>query len=389
MKTLYFSNIVLSSHEGAGVIRKVSAQCRVMDDNNIDVYLACFQNASTFYIQHKGSVIYSLDVKSHRGPAKDFIIFKNIFSWIINNNINVVYSRYETYSIRASYFYHLLKKQNIRVLVEIPTYPISQRWNSIGTSIKTKKYGIAIRQVFNSTVGSLGILFMKYGVDRIVNNNGYDKIWRIPTIKITNGVDVMSTPIRKNVEKDPLDIKLIAVASVAKWHGYDRIIRGLSDYYQNKSIKYHITFDIVGPGQEIENLQLLVEELSLKEHVKFLGFKTGDELSSLIDIADIGVSVLGVHRNNMNVCDSLKSREYSARCIPFITEASERAYIGVPFVLFCPSDETNIDMLKVIDFHHQLKNLQIGPMMREFAFEHCDWRVAFMPVCNYINSEVH
>lgn len=386
MKILYLSNIALLSPEGSGVIKKVYAQCKVLQLHNHEVYLACCKDSNTFVILKEEEEVFSISIGSVRGPSKDRAIFKAVISWIIGNEVKVVYSRYETYSLATARFYSRLKTLGVHVLLEIPTYPISQRWTMIMTNIKSHKYVTALKQFFNSTIGALGVTKMRHGVERIVNNNGFDRIWGVPTIKITNGVDVDSTPIQTKNNKKSKEIRLVAVASVAKWHGYDRVIKGLAEYYQSSTADYIIKFDIVGPGSEIENLKILVNNLCLSNYVTFLGYKSGKELSDIINNADIAVSVLGAHRNNMLMYDSLKSREYSARCIPFITETTEYAYINKPFVLTCPSDESVVDMHKVIAFYQGVNLLETQSIMRDFAHSNCDWKVAFMPVCEFIDT---
>lgn len=386
MKVLYLSNIALLSPEGSGVIKKVYAQCKVLQLHHHEVYLACCKDGNTFVILKEDQEVFSISIGAYRGPSKDKVIFRAVMSWVIENEVKVIYSRYETYSLQTARFYARLKSKGVHILLEIPTYPISQRWTMIMTSIKAHNYGIALKQLFNSTIGSLGIIMMRCGVERIVNNNGFDQIWGVPTIKITNGVEVDSIPIHTKENNLTKEIRLVAVASVAKWHGYDRVIKGMAEYYQSSSTDYVIKFDIVGPGSEIENLKHMANNLSLSKHVTFWGYRTGEELSNIINNADIAVSVLGAHRNNMSIYDSLKSREYSARCIPFITETTEYTYINKPFVLTCPSDESVVDMHKVVSFYQGVNRMEIQSIMRDFAYSNCDWKVAFRPVCEFIDT---
>ena len=143
----------------------------------------------------------------------------------------------------------------------------------------------------------------------------------------------------------------------------------------------------MGVGSEVPELQKLVNSLQLTKYVTFHGKRTGSELDLLFDNADIAVSVLGVHRNNMKYYDSLKSREYAARAIPFITEKAEQMYDGLPFVLSVPNNEETINIRKVIGFLDSiyLQN-DIQKVMIDFAKEKCDWEVTFSPVLNYLDS---
>jgi len=52
-------------------------------------------------------------------------------------------------------------------------------------------------------------------------------------------VDV--TEYRQDIDRIPTEaaIRLIAVAQFAKWHGYDRLIEGLYEYYKNSYYLYY------------------------------------------------------------------------------------------------------------------------------------------------------
>lgn len=388
MRVLYFCNVFRFIPSEAGVMKKILAQCRVLTKAGNEVFLACPDDYNGIYRVSTldGDSLSSFDVSRAPKLRKDSSLLTFIHDFILKNKIDVLYSRYSNYSILASGFYRKLRKRGINVLLEIPTYPISQRWTSIVQNMKLGRLLVALRQIYNATIGSMGILFFKHSVNRIVNNNGYECIWGVPTLPITNGVDVSSIPQRTHTYSEkPRQIVLLAVANVAHWHGYDRILLGLYEYYlQNPDVL--VRFRIVGPGEEIQHLKKMSAKLGVEEYVEFLGTKIGSELDSVFNTADIGVSVLGVHRNNMVKCDSLKSREYCARCLPFITESIESQYNGLPFVLCLPCDESPIDINRIVAFYHNLLSISdLRSEMNRFAYKYCDWSVAFLPVVHYLS----
>lgn len=63
---------------------------------------------------------------------------------------------------------------------------------------------------------------------------------------------------------------MIAVAGLAKWHGYDRILRGMGEYYKEGE-KREVQFHIVGEGSPIEEYKRIVEKYEIAEHVTFNG----------------------------------------------------------------------------------------------------------------------
>ena len=234
----------------------------------------------------------------------------------------------------------------------------------------------------------MGIPFFKKCIDRIVNNNGFDVIWNIPVLKITNGIDVSIIPDKPRVyHKDTKVIRIMSVANVANWHGFDRLIYGLSGYYKTQR-NIIVKIEIAGPGQEVELLKNLAKKLKVDKYISFLGPVVGEELDELFDRSDIGISVLGVHRVNMRECDSLKAREFCARRLPFLTEEAESQYVGKPFVRIVPSDESPINILEILSFYNSIvEHPDYLDIMREFAETECDWKNAFKNVVDYINKK--
>lgn len=55
---------------------------------------------------------------------------------------------------------------------------------------------------------------------------------------------------------------MIAVAGLAKWHGYDRILRGMGSIIRRK--KREVQFHIVGEGSPIEEYKELLRNMKLQ-----------------------------------------------------------------------------------------------------------------------------
>lgn len=387
MNILYFCNVHKAAPTEFGVLKKVEAQCNVLREAGNNVILACLNDIHSFvYLDKSGNILHNIELDKISKWNRWNRIIKETDSFIKKNDINLVYSRLSMFSFNVHRFYKKLKNENIPVLLEIPTYPINQRWTSIRQSLKAKKYYQAACQLYGSTFSSIGILFFKHSVNRIVNNNGFDKIWGIPVIQITNGIDVNSIPIRQHIDHNDNTITLMSVANVAHWHGYDRIITGLHEYYKKKR-EITVIFELVGPGIEVELLKQLAIQLGVSQYVNFYGPLVGNKLDNLFNKADIGVSVLGVHRNRMKRCDSLKSREFCARQLPFITEEAETQYLNKEFALCVPSNDYPIKIEDILEFYCNIKESpEIMNSMRDYAKKECDWRTAFLPVVTYIKK---
>lgn len=102
-----------------------------------------------------------------------------------------------------------------------------------------------------------------------------DKYRDIPVFQVPNGFDFDGIKI---VEDDtvPDDIHIVIVSSMRHWHGYERMIKGLNEYYNNHGDR-NILLHLVGDGRE-GKYQELTEKYSLQDHVIFHGAMHGENL---------------------------------------------------------------------------------------------------------------
>lgn len=384
MNILYFCNVNCSLPLETGVYKKVQSQCKVLRMDGHDVKLGCFEGENKFVVLNKdNSIVLEIDVSNLKNYARDRYVFSEVKRYILNNSVKCIYTRYSRYSLDSYKFYNDLKKQNVDIILEIPTYPMSQRWSSFSQSLKNKKYSVAIKQLINNTYGAFGIYFFKRCISRIVNNNGFNEIWGIPVIQIQNGIDVNSIPKRTHSYICKDSITIMTVANINPWHGFDRLIKGLHEYYQLQP-NIQVTFEIVGPGAEVDFLRALAKNMNVDKYVTFHGVVVGKDLDEIFERADIGVAILGIHRNNMSIIDCLKSREFCARKLPFITQDAEVHFKDKRFALSVPSNETPINIKDVIKLYESVCfNLDILDEMYDFAKEKCDWTYTFKNVREY------
>ncbi|QOF79650.1 glycosyltransferase [Variovorax sp. 38R] len=194
---------------------------------------------------------------------------------------------------------------------------------------------------------------------------------------MANGIDVERYELKKkDVSLAENSIVLLAVAKVSAWHGFDRVLSGISNYVSSKSADIDLKLYIAGDGDEIENLKKIAERLKISENVSFLGFKSHNQLGAYFDIADIGVSSLGLHRKGLDSASSLKTREYAARGLPMIVSGQDLDLLPNPhFAHLVPNSDEPIDMLKVIRWYESLpKNGINREVIRSFALERMDFK---------------
>jgi glycosyltransferase involved in cell wall biosynthesis len=196
------------------------------------------------------------------------------------------------------------------------------------------------------------------------------------TIEIGNGIDVESIQPRPRAPAWPSPrLHLVAVASVARWHGFDRLLRAVREYQdlQDRSCELHVT--IVGDGPSLPQLRELAASLDLSGHVTFAGRLTGDALRAIYDSAHLAVSSLGLHRIGLDRASVLKAREYCAIGIPFIASGHDPDFPhDVPFRLKVSGDESTHELTKIFSDYGRYR-ARFDPIeQRRYAEVHLDWR---------------
>lgn len=265
-----------------------------------------------------------------------------------------------------------LKKnnKNCKIVYEIPTYPYD--FEHKGTKGKIQ---LIIDKLFRNKLH-------KY-VDRIVTLTEDKEIFCCPTLQITNGVDVKSIPVSKKKTFDSNNISLIAVAQFAFWHGYERVIEGLHNYY-DKGGMVNVTLHLVGNGPELEKYRQLVSIFHLENNVIFHGALYGEQLNEVFDVADIALCSLACHKINIYIASELKSREYLCRGLPIVTSTKiDIINKDFKYALHIPEDDSAVNIVDIVDFACKLYESSrslVTSEIRTFAEENCDMESAMKDV---------
>lgn len=366
MKGIYFSNCNLSN-TGSGPSKKINMQMQAIKSLGIDVI------SPKVYVDPLWQRIYvKLPFTSswydHR--VKEYIRSKT-------NGMDFVYFRHDVFTRQLIKNLKLLKEKNITVLYEIPTYPYDRNSNKpINWFMRQKdKY-------WRNHVRGL--------IDYIVDYSDSEEIFGCKTINVFNGIDV-NFVTRRSYKAHGDTINLIGVALLARAHGFDRIIHALNGYDENKCGK-KIVFHIVGEGDAKKELVALTEELELGDKVVFHGFKSGSELDEIYDIADVGVGTLALHRRiRDSKVSSLKTKEYCAKGLPFISCENDDAFSteNFPFVYIVGQNEDEIDLYALVEWYKKLLeeyggNEKMAETIRNYASRNLAWVQQMEKVFTYI-----
>ena len=205
-----------------------------------------------------------------------------------------------------------------------------------------------------------------------------------PRITIGNGFDIDSVPVKHVSGYLDSELRLLCVAAVHRWHGLDRLLKGIAAYSGTNKITLHIA----GDGTELPYLKQLADELSIQDHIIFHGYQTGELLDTLFNHCHIAVGSLGIHRKGLTQTSELKAREYCARGIPYIIACSDPDFPDdFPYILRLPADESPIDMEQVITFASRVCQEPDYPQnMRLFAINNLDWSVKMKKLKQFLEN---
>jgi len=242
-----------------------------------------------------------------------------------------------------------------------------------------KKLKLFVYKILEKKLFDYFHLIIEYAPEKKILDKYKNKI-----IMINNGLDLNSIKIKK-AKNNKKSINIISVANNSKWHGYDRIIKGLYEYYKNNPEK-EVFYHCVGEGSELENLKILTKELNLEKYVIFHGTKTGEELDEIVNKSDIAIGSLGMHRIDLKYASTLKLREYCARGIPFIYAYNDFDFNNFKYSMKIDSNEKPVNINEVIEFYNSIKNEHYIEEMRQYAEDNLTWDAKMKPVIEKINE---
>ncbi len=348
-KGLYFIFSDINQNEPDGIEKKMMAQRQMFCDMGIDM--------SFERLEYK----YGTDWN-----------YKKTYS-----SVDFIYFRKETViDWRMILFLKRLKKNgNPVVFMEIPTFPYD---GEFGKSLRSR-ITLSIDHYFRKKLH-------RY-IDRIVVT-GCDagtQFEKVKTICVVNGIDLKTVPVR-DYKPHGNCINLTCVAKFSPWHGYERLIKGLYDYYRNRGDVVPVKLLMVGDGVEKDFYQSLVRDYHLEEHVQFLGKLTGENLEDIYNQTDIGICSLGRYKSGIDIIGDLKSRDLMAKGIPMVCGCQidilkDREF---KYALFIPNNDSTVSIPSVLSFYQKITSekpvADISKYIRDEAERLIDYSRTYKPV---------
>ncbi len=328
-----------------GICKKIRYQVKALQDCGVDTricYLTDEDNHKCRMVDDEVIQDYGTGIP---GKIRKRTGLGCIARYVKQHKIELVYVRSDHNT--TPFLIHLLyrfRKAGARVVMEIPTYPYDQEYKGLSFGYQ--------RVLFLDKC--LRGIMARY-IDKFVTFSNHETIFGRPTIRIANGIDFDIVPLKTVIPPTDDALHLIAVATIHPWHGFDRAIRGLIEYYAAGAPEGRIVLHIVGQGvpEVVDGYKHLVSEHAQEENVAFHGPLFGEALDTVFGRSQIGIGSLARHRSGITHLRSLKNREYAARGIPFVYSEIDDDFEDMPYVLKAPADESPLDIAALAHFYRQ------------------------------------
>lgn len=357
--------------EVSGISKKIHYQVKGLRENGYKVHLCYYDFDSQ---GHRCRFVDDEIIKDYgKGTLaglRQRIDFNCIYDYCKQNGIQFIYARcFQNANPWLIRLFKQIKELGIESVTEIPTYPYDSEF--VGFPFMTR-VGLKIDQLFRNQ------LYRQ--MNAIVTFSDAEQIFGQRTIRISNGVDMDSIPLHQYQAPSDGSVHLIGVAEVHYWHGYDRLIAGLGEYYKHTVNPRQVYFHIVGGVWKSEmydsihapGFSELMDQYGIRDHVVFHDQLFGEELDKVFNQCCFAIGSLARHRSGITTIKTLKNREYATRGIPFIYSEQDSDFDHQIYIIKATPDESPLNIQVILDFidHHQFKPQDIRKTV-----EHLSWRI--------------
>lgn len=203
-------------------------------------------------------------------------------------------------------------------------------------------------------------------------------------ILMGNGIDADKIMLRKKDYTGNSTLKIVGVATLKNYHGYDRLIRAIAFYNQRNNKK--ATFYIVGGLESnpvLIDLKQLTVQLGIEDSVIFYGPRDTDFINELYGMCDVAVDSLCWARFRISTCSTLKVREYALAGIPFISASNDPDFVhDEPFRITVPNDESIEPLVEALEDFPNRRKLFTDEQIRQFALDNLTYESKLKTMIN-------
>lgn len=361
---------------------KFDGQLKAFANLGLDVYYLTFDQRH-FYLMHGGQ-------KTKLSPATGnfpmyfhtkvyYDMYRAVMKAADLVDFDYVYWRWAPSWMSAWQAARKLHAKGVRILYEIPTF------------VKSGEKPMNILRKAFFVYSDFWESRMTRYVDLVVliftGDTTMDTLYGKPVAVIDNGIDVDAIPLRRPEAHDG-QVHILALASMSYWHGYDRLIRSVSQYTGDQKVFLHMVGG--NDGGMLPEWQRLAAELQVEDRVIFHGKMYGEALDKMFDLCDVGTNALAQYRKNLSATSELKVREYTARGLPFLCSVEDPAlaHAGEPFWMQVANDDSVPDMERIVAFARKMGANGDHPAgMRAYAQQYMTWESQYAPIFEKLEKE--
>jgi hypothetical protein len=379
MRVAYI-NCLLSKGGLLGVEKKLSAQARAIDDLGLDMDVFYFNINNRF----QGKGIHSCSY--WEGPLRQRLAVLQRYAavprFVDTDRYDVLVLRYSGGDF--SCFSRFIRNNRGRLVTEHHTKELPEAY-TYATTFPQKMLTVFMERVLGPRIikrsaGLIGLTdeIREYELERAGVN--------IPACTVANGASVQDIPFSKHAPYNGEVLNLLCLANeFSAWYGLDRVLSGLEDYASEKPA-LHLT--MVG-GASSDQLNM-AERLNQNRHIKvrFLGQLFGSDLEKVFEKTHIAFSSLASFRAKTRDACTLKTREYTARGLPFVIGHRDPDFEGDEgFFLSVPPNNNPVNMDEVVGFAERVfEQKGISESMREYARQTLDWNIKMQAMWDFLKS---
>jgi glycosyltransferase involved in cell wall biosynthesis len=375
-KLLYLSFVDFKDANHLGVIKKISTHIKVFNNAKLDT--TCITIEGNRIIRIVGENKVCLSDNCGQGIRARIALLNAVKEFLKNNPVDICYIRYQFSCPFFKSVLRQLKSVGAKVVVEMATFPYEPELRKQGLIGFLK---IGCDRMFRGYMGK--------SVDKFVTYTDDEHIFGVESIQVINGLDPDITPLRKPRKPDGRTV-LLTVSSMKPWHGYERLLKGIRNYYKNGG-EEEILLYMVGEGPSCTEYRDLVNEYNLTDKVVFCGVLKGKVLNDIYNSSDIAIGSLALHRVGISVASPLKTAEYAIRGIPFVTTSKVKDMKQDKYYMCVSASEEAIDLREVVGFYKKITTSGTSSQKLADDIHNCALKLygmekTHMKVIDYMNS---
>jgi hypothetical protein len=300
----------------SGVFKKICSQVNEWMTLGNEVKLFIYTNRKiNDWALHCGQI--EVVIQQYTGWQNRFSLFRILVGQAEQWNPDIIYHRFDLY---YPFLKSLLNKYPS--VLEINSNDLAEMRLSRG--IRYWYHLLTRKQVLKV---SKGYVFVSKELSEEKHYSRYAK----SKIVIGNGIELDKFPLMAAPENELLRVVFIGSPGQT-WHGTDKIV-------WLAKLQPNWTFDMIGT----DRLQMAEEEIPA--NMIFHGKLMREQYQPIMQLADIAIGSLAMHRAMMKEASPLKVREYLAFGIPVILGYQDTDFPNknTPFILELPNENNNIE----------------------------------------------